>query len=231
MTQYIEVNNKNPKGKLLHRQQLVEAKEGTEQVAEIYPSGSELDDSIMSAVNPKMKSFTDFIQLPYLRLFEKDIQRNDVVVFNYPLSKGTPIDHRALYIKRCIALPGDTFQLKNKATYINNKLVKSPELIEHNYNVSSNIQLTNDTLLKYQITEGGNLGSNFFWQLTLSNWAKEQLNQSAYIASIQPITMNKSGHADYLFPTKKKHRKEVLLNFLSVRCLLSPSIKKLRFVL
>ena len=60
------------------------------------------------------KSYLDFIQLPYFRLpgFQK-IKRHDVVVFNYPMEDFRPIDKQENYIKRCIAIAGDTIQLKN----------------------------------------------------------------------------------------------------------------------
>jgi signal peptidase I len=63
------------------------------------------------------------IRLPGLR----KIRRNDVLVFNYPYSEGNKlsIDLNVYYLKRCVAVPGDSFYIENgfyKVTGSNNKL-------------------------------------------------------------------------------------------------------------
>ena len=44
------------------------------------------------------------------------IKRNDVIVFNFPYSKqrwdSVAFDVMKYYVKRCVALPGDTFEIK-----------------------------------------------------------------------------------------------------------------------
>ncbi len=155
--------------------------------------------------NKNMNSFSDIIQFPYMRLFSSAIKRNDVVVFNYPLEMELPIDHRPFYIKRCIGLPGDTLQLKNKRVYANGKYLPFPVNVEFNYNVETTVALTNDTLLKYGITEGGRTGGDNFWQLTLSDTAKICLEQLDYITAINPIKVAPNGYADYIFPYCKNY--------------------------
>jgi signal peptidase I len=49
-----------------------------------------------------------------------DIQRGDVVVFLYPH------DHEKSYIKRVIALPGDTLRIDHGLVYVNGSGVKEP---------------------------------------------------------------------------------------------------------
>lgn len=45
----------------------------------------------------------------------RPVRRNDVLVFNFPYSDGTKItpDLNVVYVKRCIAIPGDTFYIDN----------------------------------------------------------------------------------------------------------------------
>ena len=150
--------------------------------------------------NDNWKSFSDVIQFPYVRLFESEIERNDVVVFNYPMESELPIDHRSFYIKRCIGMPGDTIQIKAKKVFINGKDVGFPKLVSFNYHVQSEIELVNDTLLKYGITEGGRESGNNWWQLTLSDTAYKELKKQPYIKSINPLKINEGNYADYIFP-------------------------------
>lgn len=70
---------------------------------------------------PLTEWYVKGVQLPYLRLPGfSTIRRGDVIVFNYPAEDG-PIDRKQHYVKRLIALPGDTLRIVDKVTYINGK--------------------------------------------------------------------------------------------------------------
>ena len=46
----------------------------------------------------------------------RKVKRNDILVFNFPYSGGwdrIDMDLNVLYLKRCVALPGDTFYIEN----------------------------------------------------------------------------------------------------------------------
>jgi signal peptidase I len=79
-------------------------------------------------------SYFDKIQLPYFRLpGMENVDRGDVVVFNYPADDTHPIDRRINYIKRCIGLPGDTLVIENKVVQIDHKAQTAPPLAQYNY--------------------------------------------------------------------------------------------------
>jgi len=151
-------------------------------------------------LNNNYKAYIDFLQFPYVRLFSSQIERNDVVVFNYPLEEDIPVDHRSFYIKRCIGLPGDTIKISNKKVFINKVFLPFPKNVEFNYNVQTDIDLTNDTLLKYDITEGSRLSGNNYWQLTLSDSSIKLFEKLAYVNSVKPLKINPNSFADYIFP-------------------------------
>ncbi|MBK8793379.1 MAG: signal peptidase I [Holophaga sp.] len=44
-------------------------------------------------------------------------ERGDIIVFRYPLNRDQD------YVKRCVALPGDQVEIKNKRLYVNGKLI------------------------------------------------------------------------------------------------------------
>lgn len=61
------------------------------------------------------KSYLDKVRLPYYRFpgFKK-VQKNDIVVFNYPTdSINTAIDRKDPYVKRCVGLPGEIIEVKD----------------------------------------------------------------------------------------------------------------------
>ena len=91
-----------------------------------------------------MPSYLSFVELPYYRLPGlTEIERNDIVVFNYPAhdihdlgdGAGTvePVSMKENYIKRCVGMPGDTLQLINQQVYINEEPGDNPPLMQYQY--------------------------------------------------------------------------------------------------
>jgi signal peptidase I len=79
-----------------------------------------------------LPAYLDWIELPYFRLPAfQDIKRKDIVVFNYPREDYRPSDKREHYIKRCVAIAGDTLQVTDGVVKINNDIQELPETAQH----------------------------------------------------------------------------------------------------
>ena len=100
----------------------------------------------------KKKSYLSRPQLPYFRLpgFEK-IERNDIVVFNWPVDTMLdmrhtdkhyykPIDKKTNYVKRCVGIAGDSLEVRNGYVYINGKQNELPD--------RSRLQFSYEVILK-----------------------------------------------------------------------------------
>ncbi|MBP6040721.1 MAG: signal peptidase I [Flavobacterium sp.] len=88
----------------------------------------------------KKKSYLTWPELPYFRLpgFQT-IERNDIVVFNWPIDTvykfrdqsgfrvDKPIDKKSNYVKRCVGVPGDQFEIKDGIVFVNGKELILPE--------------------------------------------------------------------------------------------------------
>lgn len=83
-----------------------------------------------------VKSYLGKPQLPYFRLpgFTK-VDRNDIVVFSWPADTvrqffkreegvNKPIDKKSNYVKRCVAIPGDSMEIRNGYVFINGEQLK-----------------------------------------------------------------------------------------------------------
>ena len=120
------------------------------------------------------KSFSECIKWPYHRLKGlRDIERNDVVVFNFPAGDTVllerqdatyydelrkyqhtlgnkagreklfrdytvitrPVDKRDNYVKRCIALPGDTIRIEHSEVWVNGEPQREIPGRQYNYYV------------------------------------------------------------------------------------------------
>ena len=55
-----------------------------------------------------------------------DVDRGDVLVFNYPPSLDPVVGRRTPYIKRVVGLPGDTLSIRSKTVYVGAEAVPSP---------------------------------------------------------------------------------------------------------
>jgi len=84
-----------------------------------------------------LDSYLDWPRLPYWR-FPKitEVERYDPVVFNYPAEdirpinmegKVRPIDKREHYVKRCVAIPGDTLTIEDGVVYTNGTHEQMPD--------------------------------------------------------------------------------------------------------
>lgn len=147
-------------------------------------------------------SFLDWIQIPYTRLFgSPDIENNDIVVFNYPIQDDMPVDHKTYYIKRCVAVAGDTLEIINGQVFINKKNNDHLSDLQFVYKVKINDDTINSSLLhSLGVTEGGRLSTPGEFWLTLSSQSLQILDTMKNIKSVEPIIEKKGIYNDYLFP-------------------------------
>src|SRR3546814_9440287 len=77
------------------------------------------------------RSTRTYTLFPYTTLFRS--------VFNYPADPiDRPVDKRENYIKRCVAIAGDTLTIVDSKIYINGAAQPEPEDMESSYFVRTN---------------------------------------------------------------------------------------------
>lgn len=97
-------------------------------------------------------SYSDAIQLPYLRLPGfSEVERYDVVVFNYPVEFQYPNDLKTNYIKRAVGIPGDILEVKEGELVVNGEAAPRPEEMQYSYDLVANRPLTVDFFADYGI--------------------------------------------------------------------------------
>lgn len=102
-----------------------------------------------------------------------------------------PVDRRENYVKRCVGLPGQKFEIKNKVIYTDGKAMPQPENVQFNYFVyfKNGMYLNDDLSNELGISdEDRRTRSNGFMPLTKK--ALEGLKKSGLTDSIVPIVDN-----------------------------------------
>lgn len=87
------------------------------------PSGS-MEDTLLIGDRLFAVKFLYGTKIPFtnVRVFKiRDPEPGDVIVFKYPLDPSKP------YIKRCIAVGGQTVEIRNKKVYVDGELQELPE--------------------------------------------------------------------------------------------------------
>ncbi|MCB9071687.1 MAG: signal peptidase I [Prevotellaceae bacterium] len=59
-----------------------------------------------------------------------------------------PVDRRENYVKRCVATPGDTLQIRNNVIYINGKMEDNHEGVQFNYYVQTNGSMITESMFE-----------------------------------------------------------------------------------
>ncbi len=152
----------------------------------------------------EIPSYIDAIRLPQYRLPGlTKIKNDDVVVFNVPpkeLNEGKeyPVDLKTNYIKRCVAISGDTIKIVNRQVFINSKPEKNPPLMQFSYLVVSENPINDRILKKYKIYEPtivGRPGNNVVYQMYLTEELAGELRKLNFIKDVRVATYNGNGFA------------------------------------
>ncbi len=131
-----------------------------------------------------IKSYLNKPQLPYLRFPKiQSIKRNEIVTFNWPADtvrqffvreKGVkkPLDKKSNYVKRAVAIPGDTLEIKNGLVYINGGLSELPYRAKplYRYKAYSNDGISARELIKLKI-------NNFQRRFIINNINQNSFNE------------------------------------------------------
>ena len=88
-----------------------------------------------------------------------------------------PTDRRENYVKRCVGLPGQTLQIKNRIVYLDGKANKEPENVQYSYYVKLRQRLPDEMLKELGISNEDLLSLNSAGYMPLTKRAVAMLSQ------------------------------------------------------
>ena len=111
-----------------------------------------------------------------------------------------PVDKRENYIKRCVAMPGDTILSIDGQLFINGKKQIKIENLQYRYQVNTNGSLINPRKLDEMHVTKSEIGQNgSTYSMPLSQEKAEQLGKLSNVSSIVKMTYN-VGVPEDVFP-------------------------------
>ncbi len=156
-------------------------------------------------------SYLEWIKLPQYRLPGiSSVKRGDVVVFNVPpqeLNEGIlyPVDLKTNYIKRCVAVPGDSLRIRDRQVLNNNEPLNNHPEMQYNYIVQSKTLISERNFDHFEIgpediNQVESLNDRVVYNLSLSQGKLDKLREEkpTYIISIE-INEHRIGQ-DQLIP-------------------------------
>lgn len=144
-------------------------------------------------------SYVEWIKLPQYRLPGiSKVKRRDVVVFNIPPKelneyKDYPVDLKTNYIKRCVAIAGDTLQIRDRQVYVNGEAQENPPLMQYSYIVVANDDINERILRKYKLYDYevvGRPGNGVVYQMYLTEQLAAELRKLNFIREVKIATYN-----------------------------------------
>jgi signal peptidase I len=160
----------------------------------------------------EIPSYSTAIQLPQYRLPGiSEVKREDVVVFNIPPRSlndaDYPADLKTNYIKRCVGVPGDILEIKNREVFANGTALSHPEGMQFGYTVITSseinprnfekLDLDSDDHAMYNWRQGDK--RKYTFHMTEARAKELQANKPSYIESIQ-LLPSENIPGEHLFP-------------------------------
>ncbi len=114
-----------------------------------------------------------------------------------------PVDKRDNYIKRCLALPGDTFEIRNRRVYVNGKHIPDPPDVQFRYHVYVDEHAYLQELFRrYNITDVAPFPHGFIMH---TSPAVAEIIGSGNIPGIRMVESPMIPHEPTVFPQDTNH--------------------------
>lgn len=164
-------------------------------------------------------SYLDWIQLPQYRLPGfSSVKRNDVVVFHVPGIEENnlyetkarwidyPADLKTNYIKRCVAIAGDTLEVRDHQVVVNSTPTENVDGLQYQYDVYAKNQINDRIFERLDIKEGQVIsrnGDQVHYAMPLTAETSEELRKLNFIDS---VVLETRGSVEYnIYPDASRY--------------------------
>lgn len=163
----------------------------------------------------EIPSYTNLIELPIYRLPGiTEVKRGDVVVFNVPdlkMNEGElhPITLKNNYVKRCVAVSGDRFEIRNRQIFVNGEPFPNPPTMKWNYIVLTTEKISDRNLKRLELSSndqyllGFDQQGHAVYNMFLTEKQVEELKKVSDVKSVTLDTERDDQPESNIFPKSK----------------------------
>ena len=127
-----------------------------------------------------------------------------------------PVDKRTNYVKRCVAIPGDTLKITNSQAYINGEEQEHFDHMQYDYYVKTDGSKINSVLLERMgITENDRnfISSNSVYRMPLTEENAGKIRNFSNVVSVTKYESSNTGIMNYEIFPNDSHYEWTLDNF------------------
>ena len=154
---------------------------------QMYPQRPDPD----SLTVEQRQQYFDFIY----QAGRSEIVRNQV---EYGQIDTRPTDRRENYVKRCVGLPGQTLQIKDRIIYLDGKANKEPDNVQYTYRVKLRQHLDDDLMKDLGITMEDLMSLNTAGYMPMTKRAVEELSKRKDL--VESIELNTDASELDIYP-------------------------------
>ncbi|MDD4847222.1 MAG: S26 family signal peptidase, partial [Bacteroidales bacterium] len=112
-----------------------------------------------------------------------------------------PVDKRENYVKRCVAIAGDSIQIKDQQIYINGKMGENPEMMQTSYLIhTKEYPISDNKLRQLKISSEDIQVYKAYHILQLTDEMVEQVKALPNVAQVERLTPQKGVGEPDIFP-------------------------------
>ena len=148
---------------------------------------------------PDLKAMNPVAQRDYLEnvmAMGRKYMKDNPVEYGEIITR--PTDRRENYVKRCVGLPGQTLQIKNRIVYLNGKANKEPDNVQYSYYVKLKGQMPTELMDELGISNEDMASLNQYGYLPLTQRAAKKLAARKDI--VAGIRLNTDAQTGDLYP-------------------------------
>ena len=148
---------------------------------------------------PDLKAMNPVAQRDYLEsvmAMGRKYMKDNPVEYGEIITR--PTDRRENYVKRCVGLPGQTLQIKNRIVYLNGKANKEPDNVQYSYYVRLKGQMPTELMDELGISNEDMASLNQYGYLPLTQRAAKKLAARKDI--VAGIRLNTDAQTGDLYP-------------------------------
>lgn len=147
------------------------------------------------------KSYSEAIKLGYFRFPGiRNVKRFDPLIFNYPPDFGHPIDKKMYYVKRCIGMPSDTLEIRQKDIFINGRQLDEISGVQYNYLIEQDASFDPLFFEKLGLKAIKMIDPHSFYKVACTPEQAKLIAKHEHILSVKRVMAPPYSKDHFLFP-------------------------------